>query len=353
MSRRATRSSSRMRWPGRKCSAPRTSSSASTCSTALDIPIAGRNTSKPSSGWRPGRRGRAWRGRAVSRSIPRSSGSRRPGSSGAATIWGWTSRSPGPATSPSPTGAPAASATPACSGRRASPRPASRIPLRPPTDHGGLALSDRQTTLAAFPRERNWLLPALQTVQHHERWLSPDALVAVAGHLRVPQSEVYGVATHYPELRLTEPGRRIVRVCVGVSCRALGSLDVLAALERRLAVAADSTTADGEFTLERLDCGFNCALAPVVEVDGRHVGRVSPRDGERLLATQRPGEAARPSPSPNAPRLRSPTSVAESFAAVERAATAAGSQALRVLVGAGSCGAAVGARETLKALEAE
>ncbi|HAM54486.1 MAG TPA: hypothetical protein DCQ64_03405, partial [Candidatus Rokubacteria bacterium] len=131
-------------------------------------------------------------------------------------------------------------------------------------------MSDRQTILAAFPRERNWLLPALQAVQHHERWLSPDALVAVAGHLRVPRSEVYGVATHYPELRMTEPGRRIVRVCVGVSCRALGSLDVLAALERRLAVAADGTTADGEFTLERLDCGFCCAMAPVVEVDGRN-----------------------------------------------------------------------------------
>jgi NADH-quinone oxidoreductase subunit F len=225
--------------------------------------------------------------------------------------------------------------------------------LRPPTDHGGLALSDRQTILGAFPRERNWLLPALQAVQHHERWLSPDALVAVAGHLRVPQSEVYGVATHSPELRVTEPGRRIVRVCVGVSCRALGSLDVLAALERRLAVAADSTTADGEFTLERLDCGFSCAMAPVVEVDGRQVGRVSPGDGEQLLATRRAGEAAQPSPSPSAPRLGSPTSVAESFAAVERAATAAGSQALRVLVGTGSCGAAVGARETLKALEAE
>src|SRR3990167_3603299 len=290
MSRRATRSSSRMRWAGRKCSAPRTSSSASISWTVPDIPIAGRNTSKPSSGWRTWQRGQAWRGRAVSRSIPRSSGSRRPGSSGAATIWGWTSRSPGPATSPSPTGAPAASATPACSGGRASPRPASRIPLRPPTDHGGLAMSDLQTILGAFPRERTWLLPALQAVQHHERWLSPDALVAVAGHLRVPQSEVYGVATHYPELRMTEPGRRIVRVCVGVSCRALGSLDVLAALERRLAVAADSTTADGEFTLERLDCGFNCAMAPVVEVDGRHVGRVAAEEAGRILLPLPPSE---------------------------------------------------------------
>src|SRR2546426_2977633 len=64
------------------------------------------------------------------------------------------------------------------------------------------------TLLATFPRERTWLLPALQAVQRAERYLSPDALEAVAAHLRVPKSEVWGVASHYPELRLARPGRR-------------------------------------------------------------------------------------------------------------------------------------------------
>src|SRR5919201_2447546 len=76
--------------------------------------------------------------------------------------------------------------------------------------------------LAQFPRERTWLLPALHAVQHAERWLSPEALEGVAAHLRVPRSEVWGVASHYPELRLAAPGRRIVRVCLGVACLARG-----------------------------------------------------------------------------------------------------------------------------------
>ncbi|HWP77986.1 MAG TPA: NAD(P)H-dependent oxidoreductase subunit E, partial [Methylomirabilota bacterium] len=90
--------------------------------------------------------------------------------------------------------------------------------------------------LSPFPRDRTWLLPALHALQHRDRWLSPEALAAAADHLRVPRSEVYGVATHYPEFRQSRPGRRVVRVCVGLSCRARGALDVLAACERRLGI---------------------------------------------------------------------------------------------------------------------
>ncbi len=65
--------------------------------------------------------------------------------------------------------------------------------------------------LSQFPRERTWLLPALQAAQRAEGWLSPETLATVAAHVRVPASEVWGVASHYPELRLAKPGRRVAR----------------------------------------------------------------------------------------------------------------------------------------------
>ena len=48
-------------------------------------------------------------------------------------------------------------------------------------------------------------------------------------------------------------------------------------------MAAGDTATDGWLTLERLDCAFNCSVAPVVEVDGRCAGRVAGRDARRLL----------------------------------------------------------------------
>src|SRR5437867_2907051 len=140
--------------------------------------------------------------------------------------------------------------------------------------------------LAKFPRERTWLLPALQAVQRAERYLSPEALEAVAAHLRVPKSEVWGVASHYPELRLAPPGTRVVRVCTGVSCKLRGGGELLAACERRLGLRAGQTTADGAVTLEAMDCAFACAVAPVVEIDHACHGRVTPRALDALLAAR-------------------------------------------------------------------
>jgi NADH-quinone oxidoreductase subunit F len=244
----------------------------------------------------------------------------------------------------------------------------------------------RRDILERFPRERTWLLPALQALQHDERWLSTEALAEAADHLRVPRSEVWGVATHYPEFRLAPPGRSIVRVCTGVSCRIQGSVALLDRLADRLGLAPlpaqGGTTADGQVTLEPLECAFNCSMAPVVEVEGRHLGRVGPGEVERVLgalsapAPEAGGEAppaalphaggkaplpdlAFPSPPPSPiPRGQRWTAqgrdAARWLAAIERAARAlTPAPGTRLAVEAGSCSLAAGAAATLGALAEE
>src|SRR2546428_986895 len=174
--------------------------------------------------------------------------------------------------------------------------------------------------LAKFPRERTWLLPALQAVQRAERYLSPEALEAVAAHLRVPKSEVWGVASHYPELRLAPPGTRVVRVCTGVSCKLRGGGELLAACERRLGLRAGRTTADGAVTLEAMDCAFACAVAPVVEIDHEYQGRVTPRAPDALLAARPAAHAAAATPAVTPPPRPTAGSPPARFAASMREA---------------------------------
>jgi NADH:ubiquinone oxidoreductase subunit F (NADH-binding)/NADH:ubiquinone oxidoreductase subunit E len=207
-------------------------------------------------------------------------------------------------------------------------------------------------SLSQFPRERTWLLPALHAVQHAERWLSPESLERVAAHLRVPKSEVWGVASHYPEFRLVVPGRRLVRVCTGLACLARGARDILAACERRLGVGSGQTTRDGAVTLEELDCAFACGSAPVVEVDHASHGRVSAGDVDALLA----GSGRRPAPRATG-RGGPPATVAAGspgarFTALKREAERRRTGA-RLAVGLGTCGLAVGAAETFEALQQE
>jgi NADH-quinone oxidoreductase subunit F len=208
--------------------------------------------------------------------------------------------------------------------------------------------------LSPFPRERTWLLPALQAAQRALGWLSPETLAAVAGHLRVPKSEVWGVAGHYPEFRLRRPGRRIVRVCTGVACVARGGDGLLARCERRLGVRAGETTRDGAVTLEAMDCAFACAVAPVIEADHACRGRVTDAALDALLAAPAP-HAAPPPPTGRAGPPATPPSAGSPgarFSMLRREAERRRTGA-RLAVGAGTCGLAVGAGETLEALRVE
>ena len=207
--------------------------------------------------------------------------------------------------------------------------------------------------LAQFPRERTWLLPALHAVQHAERWLSPASLEAVAAHLRVPKSEVWGVASHYPEFRLAAPGRRLVRVCTGLACLARGGGDLLAACERRLGIRAGERTGDDSITLEALDCAFACASAPVAEVDRHPRGRLTLDDVQALL-TRVAAPRAQPPTGRGGPPAAPATagSPGARFTALKREAERRRTGA-RLAVGLGTCGLAVGAADTLDALSAE
>jgi NADH:ubiquinone oxidoreductase subunit F (NADH-binding)/NADH:ubiquinone oxidoreductase subunit E len=233
--------------------------------------------------------------------------------------------------------------------------------------------------LARFPRERTWLLPALHALQHALGWLPESALREVAAHLRVPASEVWGVASHYPEFRLTPRGRRHVRVCTGVSCRLQGGRRLLDEAARRLGVVPGELGAGRELTLEAADCLFACSVAPVVEVDGALRGRLTAEDVAGLPAwlAESPGvgadpaeaAAARPGAS-GAAAERGPAGRDAADQAPEMAATPAppgagaaallaalldrararSRPALRLLVQTGTCGRAVGAATLLAAL---
>jgi NADH:ubiquinone oxidoreductase subunit F (NADH-binding)/NADH:ubiquinone oxidoreductase subunit E len=213
--------------------------------------------------------------------------------------------------------------------------------------------------LARFPRERTWLLPALQTVQEIVGYLPDWALADTGRHLRVPDSEVYGVATHYPEFRRSPRGAHHVRVCTGVSCALAGGRDLLQALARRNNVAIGEMGADKALTLEQADCFFECSVAPLVEVDGVYHGRVTAED---VAALARWSEAAHVSPVPPTVSAPHASPVPPAVAVPHRKAThtsspessleglLAGAMArrrrssrLRLIVHAGTCGRAVGA----------
>lgn len=152
--------------------------------------------------------------------------------------------------------------------------------------------SELEALTGAVRGQRRALIRVLQEIQERSGWLPPEALEHVSAALGVPLARVYGVATFYRSFRLAPRGRHTCTVCLGTACHVRGAAAVLEHLERTLGVPAGGTTADGRFTLERVNCLGACALAPLAVVDGRFHGRMTEAKAVAMLDAVEEDEAA-------------------------------------------------------------
>ncbi len=139
------------------------------------------------------------------------------------------------------------------------------------------------SVLENHPRDRSSLIPILQDVQDELGYLPAEAMKEVARHLRVPESTVYGVVTFYAQFYLTRQGRHKVKVCQGTACHVRGGKRVMDAVKKHLDIEPGGTTEDYQFSLERVACFGSCALAPVMVVDGKVYGKLTPARAVRIV----------------------------------------------------------------------
>ena len=75
------------------------------------------------------------------------------------------------------------------------------------------------------------LIEVLHTVQESFGYLDAVSLRFVASSLRLPLSEVYGVATYYHFFSLKPPGEHTCVVCMGTGCYVKGAGNLMKAIE--------------------------------------------------------------------------------------------------------------------------
>ncbi len=128
------------------------------------------------------------------------------------------------------------------------------------------------------------LLTILETVQDEDeyRYLSEDALTLVSDVTGLPLSRIWSVVTFYSYFNLSPQGKHIITVCRGTACHTRGSLNLLREAMALMGVPdfredeeTVFTTEDRLFTVRVVACFGQCALAPVVEIDGVIHSRVT------------------------------------------------------------------------------
>jgi NADH-quinone oxidoreductase subunit E len=119
-----------------------------------------------------------------------------------------------------------------------------------------------------FAEERSLVLPALRFAQTEKGHLTTDDLVAVAEATGLTPAYVESIASFYDRLYLRPTGRRVVSVCVTLSCMLRGSDELLEHMCAREGLPRHGgITEDGALTIQEAQCLGYCDAAPCVQVD--------------------------------------------------------------------------------------
>lgn len=133
------------------------------------------------------------------------------------------------------------------------------------------------------PREEKYTLAILQDIQRKYKYIPREALETLAEYLNTPVSRLYGMATFYKALSLTPKGKNIITVCDGTACHVAGSMIVLDELEKNLGIKAGQTTEDLKFSINTVNCIGCCAIAPVMMINERYYGNLTPKMVKEIL----------------------------------------------------------------------
>lgn len=141
-------------------------------------------------------------------------------------------------------------------------------------------------------RERNGnLIPVLNETQKQIGYLPPEVQEYIANKLSLPLSKVYGVATFYTQFSLEPKGEYVIYVCDGTACHVRKSQNILHAIREKIGIEeGEKTTDDKRFTLETVSCLGACGLAPVVTIDGKVYGKMTPESIKEIIDKLPEGE---------------------------------------------------------------
>ncbi len=119
------------------------------------------------------------------------------------------------------------------------------------------------------------LIHILHALQSEYGYIPPESISAISRHLKVSESEIFGVLTFYNAFSLTPKGEHVITVCLGTACHVRGGSQIVEELERKLDVKVGETTSDDKFTLETVNCIGCCAIGPVVVVDEKYYSNIT------------------------------------------------------------------------------
>ncbi len=129
----------------------------------------------------------------------------------------------------------------------------------------------------------SFLIGVLHKAQELYGYLSTPVMDEIAEEMGIPTAHIWGVATFYHYFNLTPPGQHVISICLGTACYVRGAGQILQALKDELKIEVGQVTEDGLFSLQPARCLGACGLAPVVMIDDKIHGDLTPKKMVQIL----------------------------------------------------------------------
>src|SRR5438034_4986081 len=133
--------------------------------------------------------------------------------------------------------------------------------------------------IARYPHDhrRSAAMPLLHLWQEHFGFISDEAVIWIAAKLGLEPINILELVTFYPMFRQEPAGKTHIRVCRTLSCAMAGSYQLMENLCAATAIKRErqgegmhnpiSVSADGNYSIEFVECLASCGTAPVCMVN--------------------------------------------------------------------------------------
>jgi NADH-quinone oxidoreductase subunit E len=139
--------------------------------------------------------------------------------------------------------------------------------------------------LASYPsgRQRAAMIPMLMYAQDETGCVSDELIEEVARRVGVTPLQVNEVLTYYSMLHRKPLGKYHVQICTNISCLLWDADKLWEQACQKLGIGHKQVTADGQISLEEVECMGACSWAPAIQVNYDFHHFVTPEQLDKLL----------------------------------------------------------------------
>jgi len=140
-----------------------------------------------------------------------------------------------------------------------------------------------EPTLETYAGVRGSLITILQKTQELYGYIPTDAVYHIAARTGETPAKIMGVATFYSQFRFRPVGKYLIMLCKGTACYVNGANAIADAVSEELGIRDNETTEDGLFSLSLVSCLGCCSLAPVMMINDKTYGSLTPAKVKQIL----------------------------------------------------------------------